>query len=211
MIASPAQKQTVKSTAEDTQVHPRNVDGHALTQRRGCNLERSNHLKGEVSHTGNRCFSQVFSFSDLRHRRGCAVSNKKKSKNHHNWEIKNKLRENPRAHLVLNGAIKLNGAPSMSVILHELRAQVRASLGLWEEAAEDVRVALTGLEHGTGCGVDGVDSDEERKEVRRSLRWSPRNLFRRSFSTRRRARKKRGLLCCLSVDAVFLCSSCIVS
>lgn len=71
---------------------------------------------------------------------------------------------------MLNEAIKLNGAPSLLVVLHELRARVRAALGLWEEAGEDVRVTLTGLEHGTGFGVDEIDSEEERMEVRQYLR-----------------------------------------
>lgn len=52
------------------------------------------------------------------------------------------------------------------MILSELRARVRAVLGLWDEAGEDVRVALRGLEQGEGVGVDDMDSDEERVEVR---------------------------------------------
>lgn len=67
---------------------------------------------------------------------------------------------------MLSEAITLNGAPSLMIILHELRARVRTGLGLWKEASEDVRVALKGLEHVEGCGIDGIDSEEERMEVR---------------------------------------------
>lgn len=83
------------------------------------------------------------------------------------------MHENPRAHAVLNEAIQLKGAPNLSVVLHELRARVRTGLGLWEEAGEDVRVALTGLDHGTGCDVEGIDSEEERTEVRRFHALAP--------------------------------------
>ncbi|CBJ26981.1 hypothetical protein Esi_0051_0071 [Ectocarpus siliculosus] len=70
-----------------------------------------------------------------------------------------------RAHAALCEAVACNEAPHLLVILSELRARVRAALGLWDEAGEDVRVALKGLEQGEGVGVDDVDSDEERTEI----------------------------------------------
>ncbi|CAM9252597.1 unnamed protein product, partial [Ectocarpus sp. 12 AP-2014] len=69
-----------------------------------------------------------------------------------------------RAHAALDEAVACNEAPHLLVILSELRARVRAALGRWDEAGEDVRVALRGLEQGEGVGVDDMDSDEERAE-----------------------------------------------
>ncbi len=62
-------------------------------------------------------------------------------------------------------AIAFDGASDLLVVLHELRARVRAVLGLWTEASEDVRVALKGLEQGEGYAIDDADSDEERAEA----------------------------------------------
>lgn len=72
-------------------------------------------------------------------------------------------------------AIALNGAPNLTVVMHELRARVRTVLGLWVEASEDIRQALKSLEQMEDV-VANIDSDEERMEVSASSKptrcWS---------------------------------------
>lgn len=81
------------------------------------------------------------------------------------------LSHDPRAHTVLCEAIALNGAPNLTVVLHELRARVRGALGLWVQSGEDIRMALKGLERTED--IVNIDSDEERMEVRSRPQVSP--------------------------------------
>lgn len=86
-----------------------------------------------------------------------------------------------RAHTVLCRAIALTGQPYMCVVLRELRARIRCTLGRWAGAAEDVRAALRALERGAG-GARHVQAPKETPtEVNSRAAKSGRDLVTKTY------------------------------
>ena len=81
------------------------------------------------------------------------------------------LYSSPRAHAMVSRAIGLTAQPYMCVVLRELRARMRCTLGRWVDATEDVRAALRELERGAGDARDVRAPKETPTELSVHKRW----------------------------------------